>query len=475
MSDEFHRLAKNTIWMVVGNFASKILVFFLVPFYTHILSTEQYGTADLIATTVSLITPIFTLLVSESILRFALDYNNDKKQVFSISLTIFIIGTLLLCALSPVFTLFNATSPYILELIIYFFFNNLCIVVQQYAKGLEEIRKFVVSGVLYTVSLIGLNVLFLVVFGFRIRGYLNAISLASAITVLYLFCSLKLWKSVIDFRQLDKGLAKKMIKYSLPLVPNSISWWVSNSSDKYMLTSMSGTSVMGVYSISYKIPSLMNVFSGIFTSAWQISAVKNFGSEESRVFFSDIYKKSSSLYIFLTSIVIVFIKPISKVMFSNEFYVAWKYASILIIAALFQSMCSFLGSIYTTAMKTRAIFWTTLVGAGSNVLMNILLIPPFGAYGAAIATMSSYFIVWVIRLIHSRTILRLEIKLLKDIVCYFLLGGLCCIEILMDNTFQSWLYKSLILCVLIVSNRKELFSVFGEIIKIVTNKLVHNS
>mgnify|MGYP003303692784 CR=1 FL=1 len=213
-----------------------------------------------------------------------------------------------------------------------------------------------------------------------------------------------------------------------------------------MVTMFCGVAINGIYSISYKIPSLITAISGIFTSAWQISAVEDFGSKESIKFFSRIYCRYSALFILLTSIVIFFIKFIADILFSKAFYDAWKYASILIIASMFQSLCSFLGSIYTTAMKTRMIFVTTMLGAMSNIAFNLLLIPSCGAYGAAIATLMSYMIVWIVRLLNSRKIIKLQIQVKKDIICYLIIG-IQCFYMIMG---KSYVYIVNTICLIIL-------------------------
>ena len=82
------KLENNVILMTIGNIGSKILTFLLVPLYTSCLSSNDYGISDLILTTVSFLLPIFSIQISEALLRFALDKEIDDKQVFSIGLRI---------------------------------------------------------------------------------------------------------------------------------------------------------------------------------------------------------------------------------------------------------------------------------------------------------------------------------------------------------------------------------------------------
>ena len=106
-----------------------------------------------------------------------------------------------------------------------------------------------------------------------------------------MFFAGKVWRIYGKGAGFDKNLAKEMLRYAIPMMPNSLSWWISNSSDKYIVTWFCGTAVTGIYSVAYKMPSMISVVVQIFYNAWSISAVDGFGSEETLKFYNSIYKK----------------------------------------------------------------------------------------------------------------------------------------------------------------------------------------
>lgn len=404
-------------------------------------------------------------------MRFTLEPNFDKQQVFTLSLCIVFLGFIVLLCCSPLICQIEVLRPYLKIFYAYYFFVVLFNVLQQFLKGLNSIKAYVISGIINTIINIGLNIVLLIVLKRGIYGYLVAFVGGYAVSCVYMIFCEKMWLFLTPISKLDLGLVKSFLCFCIPLIPNSLSWWISNSSDKYILTFFEGAAVTGVYSVAYKIPSLMAVLSNIFTSAWQISAVDDFGSEESIAFFSDIYNKYSSLYVLITSAIILGIKLIAEIMFSKNFYNAWSFATVLIIASMFQAMCSFLGSIYTTAMKTRMIFITTFIGAIFNIVLNFILIPRIGAYGAAIATLVSYFSVWLIRIIDSRKIIRLNISIKKDIVVYIILVVQCVVVCV--NRYWS-LIVSFILCIMVlILNQKFVVSLF-RIVKIKVRANISN-
>lgn len=451
-NNRYKKLGKNTALMVIGNFASKILTFLLLPLYTYCLTTSEYGISDLMTTTINLCLPFLTLTISESVLRLTLEQNSDKKQIFTITSVVIGVGFSILVISSPVWKRIVPFEEYLIYFLLYYLVMVLSNTAQQFTKGLEHVDVFVISGIITTFATCMWNLILLLVFKLGIRGYLIAYILGYATSFLYIFVKERLWKFWISLGKIDTMVVREVLAYCIPLIPNSISWWISDFSDRYILEFFWGASVIGVYAIAYKIPSIISILSTILTSAWQISAVDDFGSEESRKFFSDVYQKYASVYIMASSGIILFIKVIAGILFSGEFYEAWKYAIILVVAVVFQALNGFLGIIYAASKKTKKIFITTILGAGTNIILNILFIPSIGALGAAIATAVSYIVVWITRLVDSRKILPITINYKVDLSSYLLIILQCVVTYF---SFRYWYMISAVLCMLIiVMNRK---------------------
>ena len=448
--NQYKKLFNNTVSMVIGNFTSKLLVFFMLPFYTSVLTTAEYGVTDLAYTTVSLISPVFTLLASEAVLRFALDKNADKSKVLTTVLRIHATGFLIMLALSPLLRFIPQLYEYRFIFYFYYYFTTLLTIISQFAKGLGSVKTYAFSGVLNTLVIVSLNIVFLSVLHMGIPGFLLAYIIGSAISVLYLTLRLKIYRYFKPFQKPDGVLFRQMAKYSVPLIPNSIFWWVNNCLDKYILLAFFSASSVGIYGAANRIPSLLTVFSTIFINSWQLSAVDDFGSESNRAFFSNVYKKFSALVICAASVIIYACRIITKILLSADFAAAGNFAQILIFAFMFQAMSAFLGTVFTSSKKTAHLFYSTAAGAGINLVMNLLLIPVLENTGAALATAFSYVMVWVIRLVSSRRILAFEIKLKKDLLCYLLMAAECAVMIL--NISFCYIYGAVILAALLALN-----------------------
>lgn len=463
--EKLKKLGKDFGLLTIGSFASKILTFLLVPLYTAQLTTAEYGVVDIINTTVNLVYPIAILVISEAVIRFCLDSSSDLKQVWTIGILITGIGCLVATAISPVICLTSMREYYI------FFILQLWTIsfnstISQFAKGLDRVTIYAGGGIISTVVIVVLNLVLLLRFNCGLKGYLIALISGHIASTLFYVISLKLWRYNIGLRKIDKNVFKKMIKYSVPMIPNSISWWISDSSDKYVVKFFCGLSVNGIYALAYKIPSLLSTISTLFVGAWQISAFEDFNSKESRHFFSIVTNEYIKLNILIASGLIFLTKPIARIMFSADFYEAWRYTPVLILAYLFYTTSSFWGTIYTAAKKTNMLFYSTVVAAIGNIVLDLLLTPRFGAMGAAFATMVSYFIVCSMRMIDSRKIMTLDIEW-KVVLFELLLIVLQILIISLDN-LPSFVICGVITCAILIMNR----TIFEKVLKMIGAKII---
>lgn len=421
---KYRYLLKNVGLMTISNFGSKILSFLLVPLYTSVLSTTEYGTYDLYVITIFLMTPILSLNIVEALMRFSLDEENDKSAVFMGALFHYIIACsvcILLVGINSSLHLIKSFCEYPLFFIFYFALSLLSDLMIQFARGLEKLTDVAVAGIINSGIMLTFNILFLIVFKLGLPGYFLANCSAFLVASIYLFFRLKVW-GYFDVSKIF-NLRKKMTKYSKPMILNTIGWWVNNASDKYVVTWLCGTAVNGIFSVAYKIPSILTMFQTIFNQAWTISAVKEF-DDKSGEFYSNIYTIYNTILVLFCSILITFNKLVARILFAKEFYMAWKFAPFLMIAVIFSSLSSLLGGIFAAAKKSKIYGKTTMVGAIFNIFANVVLVLLYGAIGAAIATVISNVIVWIARIVEANKIVSLKVKYKKNAISY----GIVCAQ-----------------------------------------------
>lgn len=395
--NKYKKLFTNTIAMTIGQFSSKVLSFLLIPLYTSILSTQEYGVYDIIVTTVTLLTPFFTLVISEAVLRFAIDKNYKTEYVFTIGVLVVVLGSGFILLLSPIFALIPSVAPYRMWIAAFFFVMNLHTVLIQFLKGINEVAQYSVMGVISTIITLTLNICFLVFCEWGISGYLLATTMSHFLVSIIIIVRNKLWKYVVNPFNISKEIYTEMLRYGIPMIPNSISWWISDSSDKYMILLFMTSADVGLYSIAYKIPTILTTVMSLFISAFQISVFDDYKETDNQSFIYNIYTSTITILILFSSSLIFASKYIALVLYKRDFYSAWMIGCILILAFVFNSLSSIIGTLYTATKNTKILFYSTIVAAVINIIANIILIPIWGLYGAALATLFSYVCVWIIR------------------------------------------------------------------------------
>ena len=411
---KYELLINNTLLISIGTFGSKILTFLMTRFYTEALTPSDYGEADLIIQTANLLIPLVSAGIADGVFRFVLETDDEhtakRKSIFSAGFYTISAGTAILAALSSFISIPGFLSEY-KWLLIWFIsascYHSLC---AQFIRGEGKTRLFAYQGVLNTVLVIVFSILFLSVFEAGTRGYIISIALADSICALYLAAGQKLWR-LMDIH-LKSGMWRKMMIYSLPLVPAALFWWITSVSDRYMITWFLGSGANGIYTVASKIPAIITLISGMFLEAWQFSAVRESrGSRRSYIsFYTNIWSMFLTVMFTGGSIIIAFSPAAIRLLAASEYYSAAEYLPILTAAAILSSLVSFMGSVYIVTKRSSLSFLTTAAGAVFNIILNFLLIPThLGIYGAAVATLCSYLLSFLIRIISIRNILPFRI------------------------------------------------------------------
>ena len=421
--NRYKYLLKNIGLLTLSSFATKLLSFFLVPLYTNILTTSEYGTYDLFNTTVGVLLPILTLNVQDAVMRFAIDSKNNRRAIISVAVKILLIANAIVAAALIVNAVFNISifvKEYSVFFFLMFFMQSLSGVITYYIRGIDRIADLSISSVLVSIFTISCNIIFLVVFRWGLTGYFLANIIGPLVQSLYLAVRSDMIHD-IDLRAGFLEEKKAMLDYSKPMIANSVAWWVNNASDRYVVIFFCGLAENGIYSVASKIPSILNIFQSIFSQAWTLSAVKDFDPEDKNGFFANTYRAYNCLMVIICSAIIVAEKVLAHFLYAKEFYVAWRYVPWLTIAIVFGSLSGYIGGFFSAVKNSKIFAQSTVVGAISNIILNFVLTPLIGALGAAIATAVSYYIVWMIRYWHSKKFIKLKIRLRRDLTTYVLL------------------------------------------------------
>ena len=408
---KYKKLLKNSSILGAGAFLSKAIVFFLLPLYSSVMSDAEYGIADLVAQSSNLLFPIVTLGICQGVFRFAFGKKKDQSAVFTTGLVMLFAGMVFFTLISPLLSQISKITDYVLLLGMYVFMYALNTLCGSFIRGLGKVKAFAFRGVICTVFTVVFNLFFLLVLKLGVVGYLLANICADFVTVLYMLWACDLL-DYIELKKMSKSLMIEMLKFSVPLIPTTICWWIVNMSDRFMITYMVSDGANGIYAMAYKVPNLMIVVTGIFTDAWQMSLV----NEENKgkkwgAFFTHIFDGFKSVMFVGSSLIILFARLIAAILYKNEFYEAWRFMPFLVIACAFEGMVSFVAVIYIVKKKSVDSLICAGIGAAVNLILNFILIKTMSAMGAAIATMLSYIAVFFVTTYLSRELVRYRVKI----------------------------------------------------------------
>lgn len=412
MENKYSKLMSNTMLFAISNFSSKLLSLFLQPYITYAMGeVEEVGITKLVQNMGSLLIPIVSMGISYAIIRFGLEKSNSKSEVFTNGLVTILLGFLLMVVLYPVLRLIPLFSEYALLLYIHVLVSCLRTLCTQFVRSRQLNRLVAVDGVLCSATNLGFMILFLSVFEMGASGYILAIICSDLCSAVFVFVMANLHRYLKPSR-FNKTLWQQMLAYALPMVPTQISFWVINASNLFFVTAMcngfegqSGEYWAGLLSVSYFLPTILTVLGTIFYEAWQLSAVTE--EQDRQQFFSKVFSVYQSILFCCCAGIVLLAKPL-MFLFKENFYDAWQFVPLLTLATLFNCLNQFLNSIYVLKKRSTLSLYTMLAGAVASCVLNYILLPKVGPIGVAISSFISFLLVFILRAINTRGLLRVD-------------------------------------------------------------------
>lgn len=391
-------LAKNTIIIFLGKVCTQLISFFLLPLYTGYLTTKQYGVVDLIQTYVRLLVPLLTIELEMGVFRFLIDTrgkDRDTKEVMSNNFTI-LFGSLALFSILYIIVTCFWHIDYRWLILFDIFICTITGNLLQVARGFGKTMDYSIACIITGAMTVFLNIILIVFGGLRVTGMVLSMAIANGLGALYLFIKLKLYK-YFNRKLIDKKLIKSMVKYSAPLVPNSLSWWIVSVSDRSIISVVLGAASNGIYAISNKFPTLLSSVFAIFNMSWCESATLHINSEDRDEFFSDICNTVVKLFSALGVGMIACMPFVFPLLINSSYNEAFIYIPVLAVGVVFNVGVSLYSSIYIAKKMTKQVASTSVMGAIINIIVNVILIKFIGLWAACISTMVSYFVMMVYR------------------------------------------------------------------------------
>lgn len=456
-------LVKNTIIIFIGKFCTQFITLLLLPLYTHFLSTEDYGYIDLIQTYLTFFIPLILLKIDAGIFRFLIDARKseeEKNKIITNGIFIMfvelIISTILFAVAVKIFSI-----KYSILIVMNLISLSVLTFLLQIVRGIGKNKQYSFSSIIAAIVTIVLNLIFLVGFHKNGKYVLIASLISNIICTIYLLIANKILKNV-KIKYIDKKLIKDLLKYSIPMIPNELSWWIVHVSDRTIISYALGVAANGIYSVSCKFSNILSSIFNIFNLSWQESAALHINDTDKDEFFSNVINKVFNLFICFCIGILACLPFIFELLIKDSYREAYKYVPILLLANIFSVLIGLIGSIYVAKKMTKEVAKTTMIAAIINLTIDIALIKVIGIYAAAISTLVSYMLLAIYRYIDVQKYVKVKIPK-KNIVVNSIVFILVVVLYLYNNIALNVI--NLLLCILyaIIVN-KELLIEFKKVI-----------
>ena len=374
--------------------------FLLLPIMTKNLGTYDYGLWAQINITVSLISPFALMGLSIGLVRFLsseTDKDKIREAVYSILLFVTVSGllaSLMLYIFAEPLATFGFKDPdatyFIQAGSLLILLNVIEPITLFYFRILRQIKKFSYFTLFEALGKL-FFIFILLKIGYGLLGVIAATLLVQGIIILIAFLTIM---SQIGFVIPRFTYLREYLQFSLPLTPNNFVRWVTDSSDRYLITYFLGLNSVGIYSAAYSFGSLIQ----LFVSPLQLILLPALSNlyDENKIDEIIVYMSHSLRYFLLVSIPAVFAlsslaKPLLRIFTTQDFLSGWLVIPIIALSGLLAGIFQIFVNIMFLVKETKSITYINLAGAVLNVLINLFLIPLIGILGAAISTLLAYF------------------------------------------------------------------------------------
>ncbi|MFQ8733826.1 MAG: lipopolysaccharide biosynthesis protein [Enterocloster bolteae] len=404
-------LAKNTIILAFGKICTQSISFLMLPFYTAVLDTKDYGTFDLLVTYATLLLPLVNWQFDQGLFRFMLEKRGNHTAQSELFSTILISGTLqsgiyagMFFLIRPLLSIVNAEF-----LLAYVILHVYTAIFLQFVRGLGDNTKYAIAGFISASSTVVFNVITLAVFKWGLKGLFTATLLSQVFTIIYLISSSKCWR-YFSVKSAKYSIFKSVRRYSLPLIPNNLAWWVVNASDRTVISHFIGLAANGIFTVSSKFPSVFISFYNIVNLSWTESVSLHFDDEDRDVFLTDMVTMFFKIFASACFGVVAIMPFIFPIMVNTKYRDGYNQVLILMYAMLFRVLVGLYSCIYIATKQSKKVAYTSGAAAIINLTVDLLFINRVGLYAASLSSLIAFLVMFIIRYAEINRTVHMRIK-----------------------------------------------------------------
>ena len=391
-------LLKNTGILAIGQLSSKVFTFFLLPLYTAVLLPDDYGTIDVLQTIISLALYFLTLQIESALFRFIIENREneeEKAKYISSGILLVFVNAIVITLIVLAVDIF-VDIPHMCLFILALWAQGFSLMMTNTARGLGHNLLYSAASFLITIVSLVVNIILILGFHIGAKSILIAIITSNIAGGMLICIKEKIWKD-ISFRYFNRKVVKEMLRYSLPLIPNAISWWVANASDRILINLFLTSTFNGIYAAANKIPTIYTTIFSVYNLAWAESIALSIHDKDRDQYIQDMMNSSFKFFLLLDLGIMCCVSLFFNVLIGKNYESSYYHIYILLVAIFVNSMCSLYGGIFAGFKDSDIIGITTISGAVVNFVFNLLTIRIIGLYAASISTLLSYVVIYLIR------------------------------------------------------------------------------
>lgn len=404
-------LAKNTVILTVGRLCTQCISFFLLPLYTAILSTEEYGTFDLLVTYSTLLIPLVNWQLDQGLFRYMLDCRGRSEEEGKLFSTLLFSSTMqcvvyivLFIFIEPFLKIENAYF-----LLIYVVLQVYTALFLQFVRGLGYSVKYTIASFISALATTVLNVIALVILKMGLQGLFMSTLVAQLLTLIYLVFSSKAYE-YLSLKNVQIKTFKSVCAYSIPLIPNSLAWWVVNASDRTIITHFLGTAANGIYSVANKFPNVFIQFYNILNLSWTETVSLHYGDEDRDEFLTETMTSLFKLFAAACFGIVACMPFVFPILINSKYSAAYNQILILMYAMLFRVLVGLYSCVYVAQKNAKMIAYTSISAAVINIVVDLILINRIHVFAASVSTLAAFLSMFIVRYIDVNKSVHMRIR-----------------------------------------------------------------
>lgn len=453
-------LLKGTIIYAIGSFGSKVLSLLIVPLYTFYIVPEELGNYDLILTTINLLIPIITFQITDAAYKKIVEKFDERQKIISCTYWILLISSIISSILCIVIGKYTIGLRYAIYLTIMLIVQMWFLSLQRLLRALKRKKIFVIAGLFQTFCFLILIAVLVCGIKLKVDGLCVSYIVAHFMAIIFMLIQCK--DLIVTRITYDRVNLVEMFKFSIPLIPNAMSWWLINSSDKYIIRLLLGASSNGIYTVSSKFPAVLQTINSLFYSSWQDVAIREKKGDERDKFYTNTFEKYYELMFSLVLIAIPATIVLLPMIVSTEYKSAALYSTFIYLGMVFQGFSSFYGINYLNHNKTFGATSTSIVAAIINLIVDLILMPYIGLYAAGISTFLGFFAMWLIRVKQTKKITNIQINKRK-FFAYLAISVICAIVSIFTNRVICTILTIVFIIIFFIKEKYLIFKIINNI------------